>query len=83
MGRSCQKPARHALEREEQAIRLLKQRRRPAINKRPAGKRRTLVFLDESGMTQRPYVMRTWAPRGQTPFPRHPAVGRNFRPRQA
>lgn len=28
---------------------------------------RTLVFLDESGLSQRPHRARTWAPRGQTP----------------
>jgi len=27
----------------------------------------TIVFLDESGFSQRPPVRRTWAPRGQTP----------------
>jgi hypothetical protein len=25
------------------------------------------VFVDESGLTERPHVARTWAPRGQTP----------------
>jgi transposase len=28
---------------------------------------RTLVFVDESGLSERPSVVRTWAPRGQTP----------------
>ena len=28
---------------------------------------RTIVFLDESGLSQRPHRCRTWAPRGQTP----------------
>ncbi len=28
---------------------------------------RTLVFIDESGLSQRPHRCRTWAPRGQTP----------------
>lgn len=31
----------------------------------------TLVFLDESGLTQRPSVRRTWSPRGVTPIIRH------------
>ncbi|MHB8524460.1 MAG: transposase [Limisphaerales bacterium] len=26
-----------------------------------------LVFIDESGLSQRPHRCRTWAPRGQTP----------------
>lgn len=37
MGWSCQKPARRALERDEQKIRTWKQRRWPAIKKKPAG----------------------------------------------
>lgn len=28
---------------------------------------RTLVFVDESGLAERPSVVRTWAPKGQTP----------------
>jgi transposase len=28
---------------------------------------RTLVFVDESGLSERPSVVRTWAPKGQTP----------------
>jgi transposase len=29
--------------------------------------RRTIVFIDESGLSTRPHRVRTWAPRGQTP----------------
>jgi transposase len=28
---------------------------------------RIIVFIDESGLSQRPHRVRTWAPRGQTP----------------
>jgi transposase len=28
---------------------------------------RTIVFVDESGLSQRPHRCRTWAPKGQTP----------------
>ena len=28
---------------------------------------RTIVFVDESGLSERPSVVRTWAPKGQTP----------------
>lgn len=31
----------------------------------------TIVFVDESGFSQRPSVRRTWAPKGQTPILRH------------
>jgi hypothetical protein len=27
----------------------------------------TIVFVDESGLSERPHRVRTWAPRGQTP----------------
>lgn len=29
---------------------------------------RTIVFVDESGLSERPHRCRTWAPRGQTPI---------------
>ncbi len=29
--------------------------------------RRTVIFIDESGLSERPTRVRTWAPRGQTP----------------
>jgi transposase len=36
--------------------------------KKARRERRTLVFLDESGLSQRPRRASTWAPRGQTPI---------------
>lgn len=30
-----------------------------------------IVFLDESGISQKPPIRRTWAPRGRTPVLRH------------
>ena len=39
-----------------------------ARNKKKAlQQRRTVVFVDESGLSERPHRVRTWAPRGQTP----------------
>jgi transposase len=35
--------------------------------KNAARERRTIVFVDESGLSERPHRCRTWAPRGQTP----------------
>ena len=32
-----------------------------------ARQRRTIIFIDESGISERPHRVRTWAPRGQTP----------------
>lgn len=37
------------------------------VKKNAARRRATIVFLDESGFSQRPSVRRTWAPRGETP----------------
>jgi len=39
-----------------------------ADDKKKAGDEgRTLVFIDESGLSTRPTRVRTWAPRGETP----------------
>jgi transposase len=38
-------------------------------NAKKTGK--TIVFVDESGLSERPVVIRTWAPRGQTPILQH------------
>jgi transposase len=39
-----------------------------ADSKKNAAKQgRTIVFIDESGLSERPHRCRTWAPRGQTP----------------
>jgi transposase len=39
-----------------------------AGSKKNAARRgQTIVFIDESGVSERPTVLRTWAPRGQTP----------------
>jgi transposase len=35
--------------------------------KNAAAHGQTIVFVDESGLTERPHRCRTWAPRGQTP----------------
>lgn len=35
--------------------------------KNAANEGRTIVFVDESGLSERPRRLRTWAPRGQTP----------------
>ncbi len=47
-----------------------------ASRKKNARRRRALiVFQDESGISQRPSVRRTWAPRGHTPVLVHAASG--------
>jgi hypothetical protein len=39
----------------------------PQIKKKAPKEGRTIVFIDESGLSERPRPLRTWAPRGQTP----------------
>jgi hypothetical protein len=63
---SVQKPAGRALERDEAGIQRWKSERWPGIKKTQT-EGRTIVFIDESGLSQRPHRCRTWAPRGQTP----------------
>jgi len=67
LGWSCQRPTGRALERDEEKIRLWKQKRWPEIKKKARKEGRTIVFIDESGLSERPHRCRTWAPRGQTP----------------
>ena len=38
-----------------------------SVKKNAARQGRTLVFIDESGLSERPTRARTWAPRGHTP----------------
>ena len=38
-----------------------------ARHKKTQNEGRTIVFIDESGWSQKPHRCRTWAPRGQTP----------------
>ncbi len=64
---SPQKPARRARERKENKIREWKEKKWPEISARATREGRTIVFVDESGLSQRPARKRTWAPEGQTP----------------
>ncbi len=66
LGWSCQRPAGRALERDEEAIRQWKKKRWPEL-KKARNECRTIVFVDESGLSERPNRYRTWSPRGQTP----------------
>jgi hypothetical protein len=59
-------PSGLALERDEEGIRQWKKYRWPQIKKKRSAKG-ALVFVDESGLSERPHRVRTWAPRGQTP----------------
>jgi len=67
MNWSPQRPARRAKERDEERIADWKAKEWPQIKKGALTKGATIVFVDESGFSQRPSVRSTWAPRGCTP----------------
>jgi transposase len=67
LGWTPQRPASRALERNETAIRHWKRVRWPELKKNARIRGQTMVFVDESGLSERPHRVRTWAPRGQTP----------------
>ena len=69
LGWSCQRPTGRALERKSGGGPPLKAQRALADTKTPAAAQgQTIVFVDESGLTERPHRCRTWASRGQTPI---------------
>ncbi|MBK5091857.1 IS630 family transposase [Burkholderia sp. R-69927] len=68
LGFSPQKPEKRAIERNEDAVRNWKRRTWPALKKKPRRESRLIVFVDESGISERPTRVRTWAPKGQTPI---------------
>jgi len=64
---SAQKPKRQARERDAAKITEWKEQRWPQLKAMAQKERRTIVFVDESGLTQKPAAKSTWAPEGQTP----------------
>jgi transposase len=64
---SPQKPEKRAREADRQAIQEWKAQRWPQLVAEAEREQRVIVFVDESGFSQRPARKRTWAPRGQTP----------------
>lgn len=64
---SPQKPKRQARERNEEKIAEWKEKKWPQLIAKARAEKRTIVFVDESGLTQKPAAKSTWAPVGQTP----------------
>jgi transposase len=62
-----QRPVCRARQRDEAGIRRWKRVEWPRIKERARRERRTLVFIDETGLSEKPHRARTWAPKGQTP----------------
>jgi transposase len=65
---SPQKPAKRAREADREAIERWKSQRWPQLVAEAEQEQRVIVFVDESGFSQRPARKRTWAPRGHTPI---------------
>lgn len=60
-------PIKRAIQRDEQAIERWRVEVWPDLQQRARRERRTLVFVDESGFYLLPGVVKTYAPKGQTP----------------
>jgi transposase len=71
MGWRLQRPARRAVERDEQAIARWVAEDWPWICRNARRRRAVIVFWDESGASLLPVTRRSWAPRGNTPVIRH------------
>jgi hypothetical protein len=67
LGWTPQIPITRALQRDEAASAHWRSQVWPALRRRAAAERRTLVFVDESGFYLLPSVVRTYGPQGQTP----------------
>ncbi|MDL5246256.1 IS630 family transposase [Leptospira weilii] len=70
LGFSYQKPKRRALERDEKAIETWKTKTWPDI-KKAQNEGFKILFLDESGISQNPYTVKTWSLIGKTPILLH------------
>jgi hypothetical protein len=60
-----------ATERDDEASEHWVKQRWPHVSKRPGAQHALIVCEDESGVSLRPVVRATWAPRGQWPVLRH------------
>jgi len=78
LGFSAQVPLKQALERDEGYIKEWLEERWPEIRKDAEKSGSQLVFVDESGLSNEPNVVRTWAPRGSRPKLRHSAKRRKL-----
>lgn len=67
LGWTPQVPITRAIQRDEAAIERWRVESWPELRKRARRERRDLVFVDESGFYLLPGVVKTYAPKGQTP----------------
>ena len=67
LGVSLQKPVARAHQRNEAASARWRSERWPALKRGARRERRTIIWVDETAFDLLPSVVRTYAPRGQTP----------------
>lgn len=68
LGWTRQTPERRATQRDEEAITRWLTERWPHLKRAARRQRRTILFVDETGVYLLPGLVRTWAPRGETPL---------------
>lgn len=68
LGWTPQVPITRAIQRDEEAIERWRVETWPALKEKARRERRELVFVDESGSYLLPGVVKTYAPKGQTPI---------------
>jgi len=73
LGLTAQVPLKQALERDEGYIDEWLRKKWPRLYRKAKRKKATVVFVDESGSSNEPNVVRTWAPRGSRPTLKHTA----------
>ena len=67
LGWTPQVPITRAIQRDEEAIERWRVEAWPVLKEKARRQRRTVVFVDESGFYLLPGVVKTYAPRGETP----------------
>lgn len=65
---SLQQPIRKAVQRDEAAITRWRTHRWPYLKRYAHRSKRLILFIDETGVYLLPSLVRTWAPRGETPL---------------
>jgi transposase len=71
LGWSKQRPGKKALERDEAAIDRWREVEWPRILRNARRRNAIVCFQDETGISLKPSIRATWAPRGQTPMLTH------------
>ncbi len=71
LGFTRQKPERRAMERDDMVVERWRKRVWPQYRQQAQRGGKTLVFLDETGRSELPTVVATWAPKGAPPLLRH------------